>query len=175
MSLRVDDLKSKLKGGGARPNLFKATINFPGYAKGNSTLTSFLCKAAQLPSSVIGQIDVPFRGRQLKVAGDRTFENWTITVINEDGFQVRNSFERWANGINEHRNGTGILNPADYQADLIIEQLNRQEEVIKTINIRGAFPVNVAGIDLSYDTTDTLEEYTVEFAYQYWEAEGVTS
>ena len=175
MSLKVDDLKAKLSGGGARPNLFRATINFPGYAGGNSELTSFLCKAAQLPSSVIGQIDVPFRGRQLKVAGDRTFENWTITVINEDGFQVRNSFERWANGINEHRNGTGILNPADYQSDLIIEQLNRQEEVIKTINLRGSFPVNVAGIDLSYDTTDTIEEYTVEFAYQYWEAAGVTS
>ena len=175
MSLRVDDLKAKLTGGGARPNLFKATINFPGYAGGNGELTSFLCKAAQLPSSVIGQIDVPFRGRQLKVAGDRTFENWTITLINEDGFEVRNSFERWANGINEHRNGTGILNPADYQADLIIEQLNRQNETIKEITIRGAFPVNVAGIDLSYDTTDTIEEYTVEFAYQYWEAAGVTS
>ena len=175
MSLKVDDLKAKLSGGGARPNLFKATINFPGYAGGNTDLTSFLCKAAQLPSSVVGQIDVPFRGRQLKVAGDRTFENWTITVINEDGFEVRNSFERWANGINEHRNGTGILNPADYQADLIIEQLNRQNETIKEITIRGAFPVNVAGIDLSYDTTDTIEEYTVEFAYQYWEASGVTS
>jgi hypothetical protein len=175
MSLRVDDLKAKLTGGGARPNLFKATINFPNYAGGNTDLTSFLCKAAQMPSSVVGQIDVPFRGRQLKVAGDRTFENWTITVINEDGFEVRNSFERWQNGINEHRNGTGILNPADYQADLIIEQLNRQNEVIKTITLRGAFPVNVAGIDLSYDTTDTIEEYTVEFAYQYWEAGGVTS
>ena len=175
MSLRVDDLKAKLSGGGARPNLFKATINFPGYAGGNTELTSFLCKAAQLPSSVIGQIDVPFRGRQLKVAGDRTFENWTVTVINEDAFEVRNSFERWANGINEHRNGTGILNPADYQADLTIEQLNRQNETIKEIILRGAFPVNVAGIDLSYDTTDTLEEYTVEFAYQYWEAAGVTS
>ena len=175
MSLKVDDLKAKLSGGGARPNLFRATINFPGYAGGNTELTSFLCKAAQLPSSVIGQIDVPFRGRQLKVAGDRTFENWTVTVINEDAFEVRNSFERWANGINEHRNGTGILNPADYQADLTIEQLNRQNETIKEITLRGAFPVNVAGIDLSYDTTDTLEEYTVEFAYQYWEAAGVTS
>ena len=175
MSLQIDSLKAKLSGGGARPNLFKATINFPGYAGGNTELTSFLCKAAQMPSSVVGQIDVPFRGRQLKVAGDRTFENWTITVINEDGFEVRNSFERWQNGINEHRNGTGILNPADYQADLIIEQLNRQNEVIKTITLRGAFPVNVAGIDLSYDTTDTIEEYTVEFAYQYWEAAGVTS
>ena len=175
MSLQIDSLKAKLSGGGARPNLFKATINFPNYAGGNTDLTSFLCKAAQMPSSVVGQIDVPFRGRQLKVAGDRTFENWTITVINEDGFEVRNSFERWQNGINEHRNGTGILNPADYQADLIIDQLNRQEEVIKTIVLRGAFPVNVAGIDLSYDTTDTIEEYTVEFAYQYWEAAGVTS
>ena len=175
MSLQIDSLKAKLSGGGARPNLFKATINFPNYAGGNTDLTSFLCKAAQMPSSVVGQIDVPFRGRQLKVAGDRTFENWTITVINEDGFEVRNSFERWQNGINEHRNGTGILNPADYQADLIIEQLNRQNEVIKTITLRGAFPVNVAGIDLSYDTTDTIEEYTVEFAYQYWEASGVTS
>ena len=175
MSLRIDDLKAKLTGGGARPNLFKATINFPNYAGGNSELTSFLCKAAQMPSSVIGQIDVPFRGRQLKVAGDRTFENWTVTVINEDAFEVRNSFERWANGINEHRNGTGILNPADYQADLTIEQLNRQNETIKEIILRGAFPVNVAGIDLSYDTTDTIEEYTVEFAYQYWEAAGVTS
>ena len=175
MSLQIDSLKAKLSGGGARPNLFKATINFPGYAGGNTELTSFLCKAAQMPSSVVGQIDVPFRGRQLKVAGDRTFENWTITVINEDNFEVRNSFERWANGLNEHRNGTGILNPADYQADLIIEQLNRQNEVIKTITLRGAFPVNVAGIDLSYDTTDTIEEYTVEFAYQYWEASGVTS
>ena len=175
MSLRIDDLKAKLTGGGARPNLFKATIDFPNYAGGNSELTSFLCKAAQMPSSVIGQIDVPFRGRQLKVAGDRTFENWTITVINEDNFEIRNAFERWANGINEHRNGTGILNPAEYQSDLIIEQLNRQNEVIKTINLRGAFPVNVAGIDLSYDTTDTIEEYTVEFAYQYWDASGVTS
>ena len=175
MSLQIDSLKAKLSGGGARPNLFKATINFPGYAGGNTELTSFLCKAAQMPSSVVGQIDVPFRGRQLKVAGDRTFENWTITVINEDNFEVRNSFERWANGLNEHRNGTGILNPADYQADLIIEQLNRQNEVIKEIILRGAFPVNVAGIDLSYDTTDTIEEYTVEFAYQYWEASGVTS
>jgi hypothetical protein len=175
MSLKIDDLKARLSGGGARANLFEATINFPGYAGGDSRTTSFLCKAAQLPSSVVGQIDVPFRGRQLKIAGDRTFENWTVTIINEDGFQIRNAFERWMNGINEHRNGTGILNPADYQSDLIINQLNRQEEVIKSIVLKGAFPVNVAAIDLSYDTTDTVEEYTVEFAYQYWEAAGVTS
>lgn len=170
MSLRIDDLKSKLSGGGARPNLFKTTINFPGYAGGDSELTSFLCKAAQLPGSVVGQIDVPFRGRQLKIAGDRTFENWTITVINDDEFKIRNAFEKWMNGINEHRAGTGLLNPTDYQSDLIIDQLNRQDDVTKSMIVRGAFPVNISAIDLSYDTTDAIEEYTVEFAFQYWES-----
>ena len=174
-TFRVDDFKSKLTGGGARPNLFRCTINFPGYAGGDSELTSFMCKAAQLPSSVVAQIDVPFRGRQLKIAGDRTFENWTATVIQESGMTVRNSFERWLNGINEHANGTGLVNPVDYQADLVVEQLDRNDNVIKSCTIRGAFPVNLGAVDLSYETTDALAEYTVEFAYQYWESAGVTT
>ena len=175
MSFKVDEFKSRLAGGGARPNLFRCTVAFPGYADGDSELTSFMCKAAQLPSSVVAQIDVPFRGRQLKVAGDRTFENWTITVINEATMAVRNSFERWMNGINEHVAGTGLVNPNDYQQTVTIEQLGRDDTVLKTIELIGAFPVNVSGIDLSYDTTDALEEYTVEFAYQYWKQQGVTS
>lgn len=174
-TFRVDDFKSKLVGGGARPNLFRATINFPSYAGGNSELTSFMCKAAQLPSSVIAQIDVPFRGRQLKIAGDRTFENWNVTVIQESTMEVRNSFERWLNGINEHVNGTGLVNPVDYQADMLVEQLDRNDNVIKAVNIRGAFPVNLGAIELSYETTDALAEYTIEWAYQYWESAGVTS
>jgi hypothetical protein len=174
-TFRVDDFKSKLVGGGARPNLFRATINFPSYAGGNSELTSFMCKAAQLPSSVIAQIDVPFRGRQLKIAGDRTFENWNITVIQESSMEVRNSFERWLNGINEHVNGTGLVNPVDYQADMLVEQLDRNDNVIKSVNIRGAFPVNLGAVELSYETTDALAEYTIEWAYQYWESAGVTS
>ena len=174
-TFRVDDFKSKLVGGGARPNLFRATINFPSYAGGNSELTSFMCKAAQLPSSVISQIDVPFRGRQLKIAGDRTFENWNITVIQESSMEVRNSFERWLNGINEHVNGTGLVNPVDYQADMLVEQLDRNDNVIKSVNIRGAFPVNLGAVELSYETTDALAEYTIEWAYQYWESAGVTS
>ena len=174
-TFRVDDFKSKLVGGGARPNLFRATINFPSYAGGNSELTSFMCKAAQLPSSVIAQIDVPFRGRQLKIAGDRTFENWNVTVIQESTMEVRNSFERWLNGINEHVNGTGLVNPVDYQADMLVEQLDRNNQVIKSVNIRGAFPVNLGAIELSYETTDALAEYTNEWAYQYWESAGVTS
>ena len=169
-TFKIDSLKGKLQGGGARANLFKATLNFPGYAGGDTELTSFLCKAAQLPASVVGQIDVPFRGRQLKVAGDRTFENWTVTIINDDLFKARDAFERWMNGFNQHKNGEGLVRPTDYQTDMVVEQLTRDGLVSKTINIRGAFPVNISGIDLSYDTTDAIEEFTVEFAYQYWEA-----
>jgi hypothetical protein len=172
--LGLDDFKAKLKGGGARPNLFRATVNFPGYAEGDVELTSFLCKAAQLPASVMNPIDVPFRGRQLKIAGDRTFEPWTPTIINDTDFSVRNAMERWMNGINAHQANTGLVNPVDYQADLIVEQLDRDESVIKTYNFRGCFPTNISAIDLSYETVDTIEEFTVEFQVQYWES-GTTS
>ena len=173
-TLGVDDFKSKLIGGGARPNLFRAIINFPAYAAGDTELTSFMCKGAQLPGSTIAQLDVPFRGRQLKIAGDRTFENWTITVINDTGMEVRNAMERWMNGMNEHVNNTGLSNPTDYQADLVIEQLDKAGNVTKTYTVRGAYPINVAAIDLSYETNDAIEEFTVEFAFQYWES-GTTS
>jgi hypothetical protein len=172
--LGVDDFKSKLRGGGARPNLFRATVNFPGYAGGDVELTSFLCKAAQLPASVMNVIEVPFRGRQLKIAGDRTFETWTATILNDTDFTIRNSMERWMNGINSHQANTGLTNPVDYQADLVVEQLDRDESVLKTYNFRGAFPINVSAIDLNYETVDTVEEFTVEFAVQYWES-GTTS
>ena len=111
MSLRVDDFKAKLKGRGARPNLFRATVNFPAYAGGDVELTSFMCKAAQLPASVMNVIEVPFRGRQLIIAGDRTFETWSPTIINDTGFEERNALEKWMNGINGHSANTGITNP----------------------------------------------------------------
>ena len=168
--LGVDDFKAKLTGGGARPNLFKGTINFPAYAGGDSEFTSFMVKGAGLPASVIANIDIPFRGRQLKIAGDRTFEPWTITVINDSEMRVRNSFETWMNGINEHVNNTGLQNPTDYQADMIVEQLGKDGSVTKTYTLRGAYPTNVSQIDLSYDTNDAIEEFTVEINYQYWES-----
>tara|TARA_Y100000022_G_scaffold29191_1_gene22624 strand:- start:78 stop:605 length:528 start_codon:yes stop_codon:yes gene_type:complete len=168
--LGVDDFKSKIRGGGARPNLFKATVNFPTYAAGDVELTSFMCKGAQLPASVTNVIDVPFRGRQLKVAGDRTFEPWTVTIINDTDFAVRDSMERWLNGINNHKANSGLTNPVDYQADLIVDQLDRDGNEIKTYNFRGAFPVNISNIELNYETVDTIEEFTVEFQIQYWES-----
>ena len=169
--LGVDDFKSKLRGGGARPNLFKATVNFPAYAGGDVELTSFLCKAAQLPASVMNVIEVPFRGRQLKIAGDRTFETWTVTVLNDTDFNVRNAMERWMNGINAHSANTGLTNPVDYEADLIVEQLDKDGETVKTYQFRGCFPTNVAAIDVNYETVDTVEEFTVEFQVQYWESD----
>ena len=125
--LGVDDFKSKLTGGGARANLFKATLNFPGYAGGNVELASFMCKAAQLPGSIIAPITIPFRGRQLQIAGDRTFEPWSVTIINDVQMETRDAFERWMNGINQHsamdddsdiRGGSAALPQAPYFTDI---------------------------------------------------------
>jgi len=171
---KIDNLKGKLQGGGARANLFKTTFTGP-FVNTVADLSSHLCKAAQLPGSVVGQIDVPYRGRVLKVAGDRTFENWTVTFINDEGFDIRDAFERWMNVINQHVEGEGSINPEDYQATMQVDQLSRNGDTAKTVVINGAFPVNISAIDLSYDTTDAIEEFTVEFAYQYWTSTGTTS
>ncbi|TRZ51551.1 MAG: hypothetical protein D4S01_04485 [Dehalococcoidia bacterium] len=170
MTLAVNNFKAKLTGGGARPNLYRCTITNPHVRAGiNPELTSFMCKGASLPSSVIGQIDVPFRGRQIRVAGDRTFENWTATIFNEASFAVRSAFERWMNAINGNVSGIAqSTNPADYQAQIEIDQLDRRDNVIKTYTLEGAFPINVGAIDLAFDANDAIEEFTVEFAYQYW-------
>jgi hypothetical protein len=168
--LGVDDFKSKLRGGGARPNLFKATINFPGYANGDAELTSFLCEAAQLPGSTMGIIPVPFRGRILKMAGDRTFAEWTVTIINDTDFAIRNSLERWMNGMNAHSANTGLASPIAYEADLKVDQLDREGESVKDYVFRGSFPVDLSPIDLSFGATDEIERFTCTFAYQYFES-----
>lgn len=168
--LGVDDFKAKLRGGGARPNLFKVTLNYPAYAGGDVELTSFMCRAANLPGSTIANLEVPFRGRILKVAGDRSFEPWTVTVLNDTGFEVRDAMERWMNGINAHSANTGLTNPADYQVDLIVDQLDRDESVLKRYNFRGAFPSAVTEIALTYDQGGEIETFDVSFEYQYWES-----
>ena len=170
--LGVDDFKAKLRGGGARPNLFKATINFPGYADGDAELTSFMCEAAQLPGSTMGTIIIPFRGRQLKMAGDRTFAEWTITCINDTDFAIRNSMERWMNGINAHSANTGLSIPIQYEADLKVEQLDREGTSIKEYVFRGAFPTDISPIDLNYGTNDDIERFTTTFAYQYFDSKN---
>ena len=132
--------------------------------------TSFLCEAAQLPGSTITPIIVPFRGRQLKMAGDRTFDVWSPTIINDTDFVIRDSMERWMNGMNAHSANTGLTNVVDYEADLIVEQLDKDGSTIKTYNFRGCFPTAVSPIDLSYASESEIERFTVEFQVQYWES-----
>ena len=169
--LGVDDFKAKLTGGGARANLFKATLGFPGFVTGDVELASFMVKATQLPGSTIAAIPVAFRGRQLQIAGDRTFEPWSVTIINDTNFSLWNSFEEWMNGINQHNNNTGMTNPSDYMADMAVAQLDKDGTVVKNYNIRGCFPTALAPIEVGYENADTIEEFTVEFQLQYWESD----
>ena len=172
--LGVDDMKAKLVGGGARPNLFKVTMSFPSYVTANVELASYMCKATSMPASTIAPIAVPFRGRQLQIAGDRTFDPWSVTIINDTDFNVRNSFEQWMNGINQHKQNTGLTQPSSYMADMIVEQLDKDGTVEKTYNIRGTFPTNLGAIELSYDSENAIEEFEVELQIQYWESDKTT-
>ena len=183
------DFKSKLAGGGASPNLFEASINsFPtaiSEAWDNSSEAEggafkFLCKSTALPASNLGSIEIPFRGRTLKVAGDRTFDDWTVTIINDEDFRLRTAFERWSNVMSQLDDATGGTNPTSYMTDAFIQQLGRGPEVGAASNNGGnssilrsykffdVFPVTVGEIALSYDTTDALEEFDVTFRYQYF-------
>ena len=171
--LGVDDFKSKLRGGGARPNLFKATINFPAYAGGDVELTSFMCKAAQLPQSMTNSFPVAFRGRELKVAGDRTFDDWTVSIINDTDFAVRDAFERWMNGMNTH--ATNVRNPAaaspaGYTTDATVTQYGKNGNTLKQYKFIGVFPTDLSPIDVDWGSNDTIEEFTVTLSYQWWES-----
>ena len=174
----ISDFKSRLSGGGARPNLFEVELAFPN-AVGidNDVLqkSRFLVKAAALPASTIAPIDVPFRGRILKIAGDRTFETWTITVLNDTDFSIRSAFEKWMNIINKMSDATGVVDPEAYQKDATVRQLDRDGSVLRSYKFWDIFPTNISTIDLSYETTDTLEEFTVELQVQWWEAYKGTS
>lgn len=174
----ISDFKSRLSGGGARPNLFEVELAFPdAVAINNDVLQKarFLVKAAALPASTIAPIDVPFRGRILKIAGDRTFETWTITVINDTDFSIRSAFEKWMNTINKMSDATGVVDPEAYQKDATVKQLDRDGSVLRSYKFWDIFPTNISTIDVSYETTDTIEEFTVEMQVQWWEAYRGTS
>lgn len=169
----ISDFKTKLTGGGARPNLFEVELAFPaGVGIDNDVIDDarFLVKAAALPSSIIAPINVPFRGRILKIAGDRTFETWTITVLNDVSFDIRSAFEKWMNYINKLDDATGVTNPTDYQVDAIVNQLNRDGGILRRYRFKDVFPTSVSTIDLNYETVDTIQEFQVEMQVHYWEA-----
>ena len=172
----INDFKAKLAGGGARANQYKVTMPFPGYAQlgGEIEELAFLCRSTSLPVMTVGNIPVSFRGRQVKIAGDRTVEPWTIIVYNDTSFKLRNAFERWQNGINNMTDNEGLTNPADYQVDAFVDQLDRNGATIKSYTLRGAFPTTIAPIALTYDQADAIEEFEVTFEYQYFESNTTT-
>ena len=114
-------------------------------------------------SNEVGNINVPFRGRQIKIAGDRTFEEWSVTVLNDTNFKLRNAFERWQNGINNMTDNEGLTNPVDYQVDAFVDHLDRNGNTIKSYTLRGLFPINIADIDLNFDEATAVEEFSVTF------------
>ena len=182
----LSDFKTSLKGGGARPNLFEVTFgNIPG-AAGILPADNFimLCKAANLPGSTVASIDVPFRGRIFKVSGDRTFDPWSITVINDIDFGIRKVMEDWMQHIAQYKDASGVTNPTDYMASATVQQLSRNLSTVGATSGGGAtvvareytfqdiFPTSVSAIDLSADSSNAIEEFTVEFQVNYWHPSG---
>ena len=174
---KITDFKSKLTGGGARANLFEVVLTFPDAAAPDQVVldkSRFLVKGANMPASNVNPIEVPFRGRTLKIAGDRSFESWTVTVLNDTDFAIRSAFEKWMNVINRVSDNTGLTNPADYQADAYVYQLDRDGSALRSYRFYDVFPTQVGPIDLSYDSQG-LEEFTVELQVLWWEAIKGTS
>ena len=172
----IDDFKANLIGGGARANQFRVTVTPPpGIAIGlDVRRTSFLVRGSSLPASALGEIAIPFRGREIYIAGDRTTaETWNTTFMNDTDFMVRNAMERWSNGINDLAEGTGVIAPADYQTDLTVEHLDRDDTVLKSYIFRSAWPTTVAAIELTNEAADAIETFDVTWRYQHFEASGV--
>ena len=173
----IDDFKANLIGGGARANQFRVTITPPsGIAIGlDVRRASFLVTASILPASTLGEIAVPFRGRSIFVTGDRPApDTWTVTFYNDTDFMIRNAMERWHNGINDFANNTGVTTPADYQTDLFVEQLDRDDTVLKTYIFRNSFPLTIGTIDLSSAEAGEIETFEVTWRYQHFEPSGVS-
>ena len=177
MAFNVTEFRSNMIGDGARPNLFNVTLILPPFVSnsaGSSKQISFMAKAAQLPGSSVGTVPVYYFGRELKFAGNRTFPDWTLQIINDENFSIRNSLENWLNSINSHegnlRSGNS-LSPASYSIDATVSQYGKTGNVLKEYKFVGMFPIDVAPIDLDWGSNDTIEEYSVTFAYQYWTAE----
>jgi hypothetical protein len=177
MAFNVAEFRANMIGDGARPNLFQVTLTFPSIAA-NGTVAgqkaTFMAKSAQLPGSTVGIVPVYYFGRELKFAGNRTFTDWTLQIINDEDFTIRNSLESWMNAINSHSGNvrnSGAVNPSSYSVDATVSQYSKSGEIIKTYKFVGMFPIDIAPIDLDWGSNDTIEEYSTTFAFQYWESD----
>lgn len=169
----ITNFLSTIKGG-ARPTLYEVQHNFPdGIGGGEDVKNSvrYFIKGAQLPGLNIGVISTYFMGREVPLAGDRTFDELTLTMYNDVDFGLRNKYEKWANLINAQEANTGTVIASEYMVDIVVNQLDRNGNVLKSYTFVGCFPTNVAPIDLAADATDQIEEFTVSLRYAYWKDE----
>lgn len=174
MAFSVTDFRAQLVGGGARPSQFQVFLTNPIDTSGDGKMP-FMCKAAQLPTFTIGKIEAPYFGRKIQLAGDRIFEPWTVTIINDEDFLVRNALERWQNSINSVDNNireTGSSNPSDYKTQAQVVQYGQAGQVLREYSFEGLFPTEISSVDLNWETTDTIEEFTVTFEYDLWRVSG---
>jgi hypothetical protein len=168
---RIDDFRARLAGGGARPSQFKVMLTFPSWVTAGLSAGfagEFLIKTTSLPASIITPIDVPFRGRIAKIAGEKQFANWNVTVLNDNDFLIRNALEVWSQGILENSTTVGRMAPSSYTSDMVVQQLDRNDFVLKEYKFFNCFPQNVAEIGLDFGATTQIEEFQVEFSIDYW-------
>jgi hypothetical protein len=186
MSFRVQDFRTALASDGARPNLFKVEIpafpaiaaaaGAPGIDTGGQTPArklTFMARASQLPGSTVNQVPVMYFGREVKFSGNRTFSDWNMTIINDEDFLIRNSFEAWLAGLNSHSanlRDPRAVNNTGYQVNAFITQYSKDGEEIKKYRFVGLFPTDVTPIELDWSSNDTIEEFAVTFSYQWWES-----
>ena len=177
MAFNVAEFRANMIGDGARPNLFQVSLTFPTIATNGvaaSQKATFMAKTAQLPGSTINSFPLYYFGRELKFAGNRTFTDWTLQIINDEDFVIRNSLESWMNSINSHTTNirnTAAVNPSNYSVDAIVTQYGKAGQELKKYKFVGLFPVDVAPIDLDWGSNDSIEEYAATFAFQYWETD----
>jgi hypothetical protein len=165
----ISKFKGLLGAGGARPNQFRVILTFPGYVSSvPDTEYSLLVTGAALPASTVNPTIIQYRGREVKLAGERIFDPFTITIVNDTNMSLRRPFEEWMNGMNDLEANTGILNPIDYQVDMSVEHLDRNDDPLMTYVLYNAFPINMSEIGLQYGQNDVIEEFTVTFNYSHY-------
>lgn len=173
----ISAFKAQMQGGGARPNQFRVELTFPAFvgsiasAAGNAA--QFLCRTAVLPASTMEDITAAYRGRPVHFAGERTFAPWTVGIYNDTNFLIRNVMERWHNGVLSYTATNGIMRPSDYQVDMTVYQLDRNDRAIKTYRFFDAYPTSVGQIALDFETNNQIEIFDVEFTYNYFTTTGI--
>lgn len=166
----IADFKARMRFGGARANQFSCILTVPPGVPGGGAVeqVQFLAKGASLPASNVSDVPVSYRGRIVHFAGEREFEPWTVEVYNDNDFSVRNMLEAWVDSVQNAETTHGSLNPGSYQTQMQVNQLDRNDVIVKTYNFQDAYPVSVGAIALDWDTNNAIEVYSVTFQYNYW-------